>query len=159
MLILAGVLIALLATPQPASQPDGVDGVYLSNIDTGFYNQQQAYYLLRFYPDGTVMGATILGTPDQVGDMWSVFMYQNQFMKEYIDQFPSGQYQLGDVTPDGRLIRFQLTFKYDGHPDYEIRKYSGYINDQETYLAECPANQQTCTNRYYQRIHTDNTLP
>jgi hypothetical protein len=52
-----------------------------------------------------------------------------------------------------------LEYKYAGHPDYDKRIYSGFINENETYLSECSADHQNCINRNYQRLQTEATLP
>jgi len=154
------LLLVYLLIPKPGSNiPAGVEGLYLSNVDTGPLNNRQAYYLLRFYPDGTVMGATMLGVPDQVGELWSIFVYQNHFTMDYKEDFPFGVYQLGPETPDGKLITFTLEYKYAGHPDYDKRTYTGYINSEETYLSECDMNGVACTNRLYLHIQQETNLP
>ncbi len=160
LLAAVGILIIFIFTQQkepPA--PLGYEGLYLSNLDTGPLNDRQAYYLLRFYPDGTIMGATILGATGQVSDFWSAFVYQNHFTLDYKEEFPFGIYQLGQDTPDGKLITFTLEYKYVGHPDYDKRVYTGYINEDETYLSECSVINTNCTNRLYTRINLDTDAP
>jgi hypothetical protein len=154
-LISIGLILFLVTPKSERADPPSIEGLYLSNIDTGPLNNRQAYYLLRFFPDGTVMGATVLGVPDQVGDLWSIFIYQHNFTIEHKEDFPFGQYQLGEETPDGKLITFTLEYKYIGHPDYGKRIYTGYINEQETYVSECSENLTPCINRIYQKIQQD----
>ncbi len=147
---------------QPPNQPVppiGYEGLYLSNLDTGPLNDRQAYYLLRFYPDGTVMGATIIGSTGQVKDFWSAFVYHNHFTLDYKEDFPYGQYQVGQETPDGKLISFTLEYKYVGHPDYDKRVYTGYINENETYVSECDINGANCTKRIYSKIKQETITP
>jgi hypothetical protein len=152
--VIVGIFLIFLLQPGTPTQTSIPlpDGLYLSNMDTGYYNDEQSYYLLRFCSDGTVMGATVLGTADQIGDMWPVFVYQNNFTLEHKEDFPFGQVQLGHETSDGTLINFTLEYKYPGHPDYEQRLYTGYINENETYLSECSADKINCVNRFYERV-------
>ncbi|MBI9048481.1 MAG: tetratricopeptide repeat protein [Anaerolineaceae bacterium] len=155
------VIFTLLLIPkaEPALPENAIEALYLSNIDTGAQNDTQTYYILRFFEDGTVMGATIIGTADQVGDMWSVFIFQNKFTYGNKENFPFGVYQLSGDSPDGKLITFTLQYKYEGHPDFDQRIYSGYINDNETYLSECASDNINCTNRFYERINLESEIP
>jgi hypothetical protein len=156
------VVLLLFFIFQPQNKPTvslGYEGLYLSNLDTGPLNDRQAYYLLRFYPDGVVMGATIIGSTAPVGDFWSAFVYQNHFTQDYKEEFPVGQYQIGQDTPDGKIITFTLEYKYVGHPDYDKRIYTGYINEKETYLSECNVTGTNCTNRLYTKINQEPTTP
>ena len=152
-------IILLWPKTQPADSTTGYEGLYLSNLDTGYYNNKETYYLLRFYADGTVMGATIVGAPDQIGDMWPVFVYQNQFTIEHKEDFPYGQVQFGDQTVDGTLITFTLQYKYQGHPDFAQRTYSGYINEKATYLEECSPDRTDCIKRYYEKVNLNTPTP
>lgn len=153
------LLIFIFQPPNKPIAPLGYEGLYLSNLDTGPFNDRQAYYLLRFYPDGTVMGATIIGSTGQVEDFWSAFVYQNHFTLDYKEDFPFGVYQVGQDTPDGKLITFTLEYKYVGHPDYDKRVYTGYINENETYVSECNVDGTNCTNRIYSRIKQETVTP
>jgi hypothetical protein len=148
------LLIMMIPKQEQPLTPKQIEGIYLSEIYAGS-NNQQTYYMLRFYPDGTVMGAAVIGTPSQVGDMWSVFVYQNNFTLDNKENFPFGTYQLEEDVPDGKLIHFQLQYQYEGHPDYDQRVYSGYINETETYLSECTINNTNCVNRLYERVNPD----
>ena len=163
-LIISGILILFLVfifwpKSQSESGNTAYEGLYLSNLDTGYYNDKQTYYLLRFYSDGTVMAATIVGAPEQIGDMWPVFVYQNKFTIEHKEDFAYGQVQYGQQTQDGTLITFMLQYKYPGHPDYAQRNYTGYINENVTYLSECSTDQTNCINRYYERVDMATATP
>jgi hypothetical protein len=151
-------IILLIPKKEQPLPETAVEGIYLSKVYSGM-NNQQSYYMLRFYGDGTVMGAAVIGTPDQIGDMWSVFVYQNNFTVENKENFPYGTYQIGNEVPDGKLINFVLQYQYEGHPDYAQLSYSGYINDMNMYLEECTIDNIDCVNRLYERINLESESP
>ena len=154
--IVISLIILLIPKSEKPLAMDQLEGIYLSEVYSGL-NNQQSYYMLRFYPDGTVIGAAVIGAPDQVSDMWSVFVYQNDFTSENKENFAYGTYQIGNEVPDGRLINFVLQYQYEGHPDYDQRVYSGYVNETESYLSECTINNSNCINRLYKRINLQST--
>ena len=154
--ILILLIILLIPKPEKPLAMDQLEGIYLSEVYSGL-NNEQSYYMLRFYPDGTVIGASVIGAPDQLGDMWSVFVYQNNFTIDNKENFPYGTYQIGNDVPDGKLINFILQYQYEGHPDFDQRMYSGYVNETESYLSECTINNTNCVNRLYTRVDLQST--
>jgi hypothetical protein len=111
-------MLADLDKPSGESPPAQVDlaegpgkrleGLYQSESVEGAF--AQARHLLRFYPDGTVIGAAVAGGIGAWLDDWFHKGYEN-----------SGTYQI-----QGAMIKFSLTNK-EGTVDYSGRLQKGFL--------------------------------
>lgn len=100
-----------------------------------------------------VIGGIVLGDTDQSDAAWSTVIEDYQFNWVNASEYPSGLYSLGERTPDGQLIEFTMTRKFEGHPEFSSRVYSGIYIEDSLYLRECQSQTENCSNYNYFKIH------